>query len=56
LKSSKCLELTTDLSVSLLKLNLTKLKYPKVYHKSSSFLKFSSSSSLFSEVWPKHMQ
>jgi len=26
-----------------------------LYHKSSSFLKFSSSSSLFSEVWPKDM-
>jgi len=27
-----------------------------LYHKSSSCLKFSSSSSLFSEVWPKDMQ
>jgi len=27
-----------------------------LYHKSLSSLKFSSSSSLFSEVWPKDMQ
>jgi len=72
---SECLELTAGLSVSLPKLNLTKLKLkiPEsmisvqkrkkkkktkilLYHKSSCFLKFSSSSSLFSDVWPKDMQ